>query len=130
MKYCQKCGKEIMDEAVICPGCGCAVQQAAPVYGAVPGVQTAPGIPGAPESPTMATLALVFAFLIPLVGIILGAVYQSKYQSPELKSRCSTAIKVGIIFIALGIILSVVISITSAASLSALYSNLLIAGLQ
>ena len=26
MKYCSKCGKEIMDEAVICPGCGCAVK--------------------------------------------------------------------------------------------------------
>ena len=26
MKYCVKCGKEIMDEAVICPGCGCAVE--------------------------------------------------------------------------------------------------------
>ena len=25
MKFCQKCGKEIADEAVICPGCGCAV---------------------------------------------------------------------------------------------------------
>lgn len=25
MKFCQKCGKEIVDEAVICPGCGCAV---------------------------------------------------------------------------------------------------------
>ena len=25
MKFCQKCGKEIMDEAVICPGCGCSV---------------------------------------------------------------------------------------------------------
>ncbi len=27
MKFCQKCGKEIMDEAVICPGCGCAVEK-------------------------------------------------------------------------------------------------------
>ena len=27
MKFCAKCGKEVMDEAVICPGCGCAVQQ-------------------------------------------------------------------------------------------------------
>ena len=26
MKFCQHCGKEIMDEAVICPSCGCAVQ--------------------------------------------------------------------------------------------------------
>ncbi len=25
MKFCQKCGKEIMDEAVICPGCGCSI---------------------------------------------------------------------------------------------------------
>lgn len=23
MKYCTKCGKELLDEAVICPGCGC-----------------------------------------------------------------------------------------------------------
>ena len=25
MKFCQKCGKEIREEAVICPGCGCLV---------------------------------------------------------------------------------------------------------
>lgn len=24
MKYCEKCGKEILDEAVVCPNCGCA----------------------------------------------------------------------------------------------------------
>ncbi|MBQ7485826.1 MAG: zinc ribbon domain-containing protein [Oscillospiraceae bacterium] len=24
MKYCEKCGRELLDEAVICPGCGCA----------------------------------------------------------------------------------------------------------
>ena len=28
MKYCVKCGKEIMDDAEICPGCGCAVDRA------------------------------------------------------------------------------------------------------
>lgn len=27
MKYCQKCGKEIADEAIICPGCGCAIAE-------------------------------------------------------------------------------------------------------
>lgn len=26
MKFCSKCGKEIMEEAVVCPGCGCAVE--------------------------------------------------------------------------------------------------------
>ena len=25
MKFCQKCGKELHDDAVICTGCGCAV---------------------------------------------------------------------------------------------------------
>ena len=25
MKYCSKCGKEILDEAIVCPHCGCAV---------------------------------------------------------------------------------------------------------
>ena len=29
MKYCKHCGKEIMDEAVICPNCGCAVEEPA-----------------------------------------------------------------------------------------------------
>lgn len=31
MKYCQKCGKEIMDEAIICPNCGCAVENNSPI---------------------------------------------------------------------------------------------------
>ncbi len=26
MKYCSHCGKELLDEAVICPGCGCPAQ--------------------------------------------------------------------------------------------------------
>ena len=28
MKYCTKCGNELMDEAVICPKCGCMVEGA------------------------------------------------------------------------------------------------------
>ena len=26
MKFCSKCGKELFDESVICPGCGCPVE--------------------------------------------------------------------------------------------------------
>ena len=25
MKYCEKCGNQLLDEAVMCPNCGCAV---------------------------------------------------------------------------------------------------------
>ena len=28
MKYCSNCGKELVDEAVVCPGCGCSVGNA------------------------------------------------------------------------------------------------------
>lgn len=38
MKFCQKCGKEIMDAAVICPNCGCAVESGVPTQTAVPAV--------------------------------------------------------------------------------------------
>ena len=27
MKFCTKCGKELLDEAIICPGCGCPTAQ-------------------------------------------------------------------------------------------------------
>ncbi len=33
MKFCGKCGKELFDEAVICPGCGCATDVQAPPAG-------------------------------------------------------------------------------------------------
>lgn len=36
MKFCQKCGKELMDEAVICVGCGCPVSQTANIQPATP----------------------------------------------------------------------------------------------
>lgn len=36
MKFCQKCGKELMDEAVICVGCGCPVFQTANIQPATP----------------------------------------------------------------------------------------------
>lgn len=29
MKHCTKCGKELFDEAVVCPGCGCSTEQPA-----------------------------------------------------------------------------------------------------
>jgi len=33
LKYCTKCGKELFDEAVICPGCGCPTAMNASVSG-------------------------------------------------------------------------------------------------
>ncbi|MGN1223120.1 MAG: zinc-ribbon domain-containing protein [Christensenellales bacterium] len=30
MKYCNYCGKEVVDEAVFCPGCGCSLDKTKP----------------------------------------------------------------------------------------------------
>ena len=53
MKYCHKCGKELFDEAVVCPGCGCAQKSVESINDA-----------------SSFGWALV-GFLVPLVGLIL-----------------------------------------------------------
>jgi uncharacterized membrane protein YvbJ len=57
MKFCQHCGKEILDEAVICPGCGCSVQ-------ATNNTQTV----NVDES--VSAGLVVLSILIPLFGVI------------------------------------------------------------
>lgn len=65
--FCPKCGKQIMDEAVVCPNCGCAVKgSAAPVADA--------------PSPGYAVLG----FFIPLVGLIL---YLMKKDTEPLRAK-------------------------------------------
>ncbi len=75
MKYCQHCGKEIRDEAVVCPGCGCAVQ-------AVSNTQS----PEVDES--VSAGLVVLAVLIPLFGII--------YWPVKAKTRPKCALACGI----------------------------------
>ncbi len=98
MKYCQKCGKELMDEAIICPGCGCAV--AAEAYR----MQRY-----AEENGGLATAAIIFAFISPLVGIILGIIGISKYTVAEYKQRSinAIAISLAVFFVCLGILIFV-----------------------
>lgn len=55
--YCSKCGKETMDEAVICPNCGC------PIAGKSFSVSDADDTPNAGLD--------ILGFFIPLVGLIL-----------------------------------------------------------
>ena len=54
--FCQKCGKEIMDEAVICPHCGCATG----------GKVKATATDDAPN-----TGYAVLGFFIPIIGLIM-----------------------------------------------------------
>lgn len=56
--FCSKCGKEIMDEAVICPGCGCPVS----------GKELSPT--ASQEDAPNAGLNIL-GFLVPIAGLIM-----------------------------------------------------------
>ena len=65
--YCTVCGKEILDEAVICPGCGCMAQNNK--------IKTNVLVTNDKEKKTQSSLVLgivgiVFAWLFALVGHI------------------------------------------------------------
>lgn len=62
MKYCSKCGKEIMDEALICPGCGCAQENI--VQGNIQNKENSNNIGWS-----------FLGFFIPIVGVILYLVW-------------------------------------------------------
>ncbi len=61
MAFCRKCGNEIMDEAVICPRCGCATDKAT-AFAAQQSGNIGWGILG---------------FLFPLVGLIMYLVWKN-----------------------------------------------------
>ncbi len=86
MKYCSKCGKELVDEAVICIGCGCPTEKLNE-----PAVKDAPSIGWA-----------FLGFFIPLAGLILYLV--GKDTTPmKAKSAGKGAL--------IGFIVSIVLSI-------------------
>lgn len=57
MKYCAKCGKELMDEAIICPNCGCATGQ-------ITGQKD--------EFNWMALVGFICSFFVAIVGLVFG----------------------------------------------------------
>lgn len=64
--YCQKCGKEIDNEAVVCIHCGCATKNQA-LRKEDSDVRTSGGL-------------IALSILFPIVGIIMGIVYMQSYN--------------------------------------------------
>lgn len=81
MKYCAKCGKELVDEAVVCPGCGCTQENRS--------VQAA-------DSSSFGWALL--GFCIPIVGLILFLVWK---DNTPLKAKSA----------GMGALVSVIVSI-------------------
>ena len=74
MKFCSKCGHELVDEAVVCVNCGCSV--------ADPTTPTAPAAPAVADAPNIGFAIL--GFFIPLVGLIL---YLLNKDTAPLKAK-------------------------------------------
>lgn len=80
MKYCTKCGKELFDEAVICPGCGCSCE-----------TQVAP----AEEDKKSFGWALL-GFFVPVAGLVLYLIWKDK--TPLKAKSCGKGALVSVIF--------------------------------
>ncbi len=116
MKYCSHCGKQVLDDAIICPGCGCSVQY--------PGTgndgfsktnnytqqQQQQHVP--PQTPPYAdnysalcVAGLIMSFFQPLIGLILSIIANNEAKRTGSSKSLSLS-KAGIIIssVILGII--------------------------
>lgn len=90
MKYCTKCGKELLDEAVICPGCGCSCE-----------TQVAPA-----EEDKKSFGWAFLGFLVPVAGLILYLIWKDK--TPLKAKSCGKGALVSVILsFVFGILISV-----------------------
>ena len=94
MKFCTYCGKELMDEAVVCMGCGCAVNGANNMKAAVAGDD----LPNGGLN--------ILSFFLPIVGLILYCTMQGK--TPRKAKQIGLFALVGFI---LNLILMIILSL-------------------
>ena len=68
MKFCSKCGKELHDEAIICPGCGCAADDSIKQTPMAPRKES--GLQLAAKILMIISTASVGLFLLPLAWML------------------------------------------------------------
>lgn len=84
--FCKYCGKQIDDRAVICPGCGIPTEHRA----------------GGNELNTFAIMGFIFAFFIPLAGLILSIIgYRKAKETHSGQGFALAGIIIGAVAIAL-----------------------------
>ena len=99
--YCANCGKEIDDKAVVCPYCGVATGK---TYSNT-----------STESNTMAIVGFIFAFLMPVVGLICSILGMKK--STELDGKGKGLALAGIIISIVAMIAYVIYMIAMIATI-------------
>ena len=97
MKYCSHCGKEVLENAVVCLNCGCAIENTSFASKSTP--TTAPD-----DAPS--TGYAVLGFFIPLVGLILYLIWSDTHPK-----RAKSVGKGALIGFIAGVVLSIVSAI-------------------
>ena len=98
MKYCSNCVNQVDVSVAFCTNCGNAVDQQPVAAQPQPQPQPQWQAPSNNEEKKgLATCALVLAFLMPFVGLVLGIVGAIKYKTSKLKTQCIIAIPVSIV---------------------------------
>lgn len=124
--FCSHCGKEINDQAVVCPHCGVQTQNAQQIPQQIPqqvnyGGQQNYGTPQQnqymnqyPQQPVDADETnvgiVVLSVLFPIVGIILGAMNMSNGKKKSGKAYLMAGIIAVAVEVVIGIIIGVVIA--------------------
>ena len=87
MKYCAYCGKQLLDEAIICPGCGCAATMQK--------IDSSKA-----EKSTLSLFALIFSILVPIVGFVLGIIgaFYHKVETNRKRSLYAISISLAMMF--------------------------------
>ena len=99
MKFCKNCGKELVDEAVVCPGCG-----------ASQNTYNAPA-----QTDSVSVGLVILSILIPLFGIIYWPVKAK--ETPKRAKACGIAAIISwVVNILLVIIFYVVIYVIAMSS--------------
>ncbi|MGN0797315.1 MAG: zinc-ribbon domain-containing protein [Christensenellales bacterium] len=107
--FCSKCGKEISDDAVICPNCGVPTSN----YNRS-NTKPKSNVDDSNNVNTMSIIALVMSFFIPLVGFIMGLIYRPKavaIDDESSRKKCTAAIWISVACFVLTIIFSIVYSV-------------------
>lgn len=115
MKYCSHCGREVLDDAVICPGCGCSVRYDG--AGAGNGFSKPNGVPQQQPIPPYAdnysglsVAGLILSFISPLIGLILSIVaHNEAKRTGSLKTASMSKAGIIVSSVFLGIVAIIVL---------------------
>ena len=116
MKFCEKCGKELLDDAVVCMGCGCSVPKTAtpaPKNSAAPAEkESKTSSPVASAGVVIGIIGIIAAWLIALLGYMFGGAglicaIVAKKKNP-MDKKAKTALGLSLIALGCSIINSII----------------------